>query len=229
MPRRLRLFFADVAAHIVQRGADRAVCFRSDTDRIFYLLHLRELSEKFGCTVHAYCLMTNHVHLLVTPTSEGGVQAMMKGLGQRYAQFFNRRYERTGPLWDGRYHSCIAESSYYVLACYRYIELNPVRAGMVSQPADYRWSSYRANADGAEDPLARPHTEFVALGNTSESRKSAYQMMFDQVMDAPLLESIRASTNGGYPLASYEFTQQLAAMGVKTRPNAPGPRPEIGV
>lgn len=154
---------------------------------------------------------------------------MMKGLGQRYAQFFNRKYERTGPLWDGRYHSCIAESSYYVLACYRYIELNPVRAGMVSRPADYHWSSYRANAEGAADQLARPHAEFVALGNTSESRKSAYQMMFDQVMDAPLLESIRASTNGGYPLASYEFTQRLAAVGVKIRPSAPGPRPEMGV
>lgn len=179
--------------------------------------------------MHAYCLMTNHVHLLVTPTREGGAQAMMKGLGQRYAQFFNRMYERTGPLWDGRYHSCIAESSYYVLACYRYIELNPVRAGMVNRPADYRWSSYRVNADGADDQLVRPHTEFTALGITSESRRGAYQMMFDQVMDAPLLESIRSSTNGGYPLASPGFTHRLAAMGVKVRPTAPGPRPGIGV
>jgi putative transposase len=229
MSRRLRVFFSDVAAHIVQRGADRGVCFRSDNDRILYLLHLRELSEKFGCVVHAYCLMTNHVHLLVTPTREGGAQAMMKGLGQHYAQFFNRVYQRTGPLWDGRYHSCIVESSYYVLACCRYIELNPVRAGMVNRPADYRWSSYRANADGADDRLVRPHTEFLALGNTSESRRSAYQAMFDQIMDAPLLESIRASTNGGYPLASAEFTLSLAAMGVKVSPTAPGPRPGIGV
>jgi putative transposase len=229
MSRRLRVFFADVAAHIVQRGADRAVCFRSDNDRILYLLHLRELSERFGCTVHAYCLMTNHVHLLVTPTREGSIQAMMKGLGQRYAQFFNRRYERTGPLWDGRYHSCIAESSYYVLACYRYIELNAVRAGMVNRAVEYRWSSYRANAEGAEDQVTRPHAEFLALGNTPESRKNAYQMMVERVMDAPLLESIRASTNGGYPLASHEFTQRLATMGVKVRPFAPGPRPGIGV
>jgi putative transposase len=229
MPRKLRLFFPDVAAHIVQRGVDRGVCFQSDNDRILYLLHLRELSERFGCTVHAYCLMTNHVHLLVTPASDGAVPGMMKGLGQRYAQYFNRKYERTGPLWDGRYHSCIVESAYYVLACYRYIELNPVRAGMIKRPAEYQWSSYRANAECVDDRLTRPHTEFLALGNTSESRRSAYQMMFDQVIDAPLLESIRASTNGGYPLASSGFARRLAAMGVKVRPAAPGPRPGIGV
>jgi putative transposase len=229
MPRKLRLFFADVAAHVIQRGADRGICFRSDNDRILYLFHLRELSERFGCTVHAYCLMTNHVHLLVTPAREGSVQAMMKSLGQRYAQYFNRRYGRTGPLWDGRYHSCITESAYYVLACYRYVELNPVRAGMVRQPAEYQWSSYGANAEGAADLLTRPHEEFLALGRTFESRRGAYQAMFAQELDLPLLESIRSSTNGGYPLASAGFAQRLEGMGVKLRPAAPGPRPGFGV
>jgi putative transposase len=225
MPRKLRLFFPDVAAHVVQRGVDRAVCFRSDNDRILYFLHLRELSEKFGCSVHAYCLMTNHVHLLVTPARDESVQAMMKGLGQRYAQYFNRKYERTGPLWDGRYHSCIAESAYYVLACYRYIELNPVRAGMVASPTGYQWSSYRANADGSDDQLTRPHAEYLALGRTAEASRDAYRAMFDKALDPPMLERIRSSTSGGYPLASPEFAQRLAGMGVKLKPSVPGPRP----
>jgi putative transposase len=226
MPRPLRLFLPNVAAHVIQRGVDKAVCFRRDNDYILYLLHLRELSAKFGCSVHAYCLMTNHVHLLVSPSSCEAGQSMMKELGQRYSQYFNRTYGRTGPLWDGRYRSCVAESAFYVLACYRYIELNPVRAGMVRDPAAYPWSSYRGNANGADDRLITPHVEFLALGGSAASRRDSYCRLFEQALDASLVEGIRSSTNGGYPLGSDTFKSEIAQrLGVKIRPSPPGPRP----
>jgi putative transposase len=225
MPRRPRLFLADVAAHVVQRGVDRSVCFRSDNDRILYLLHLQDRSAATGCAVHAYCLMTNHVHLLVTPSSTEGCQAMMKGLGQRYAQYFNRTYGRSGPLWDGRYYACVAESSFYVLACYRYIELNPVRAGLVARPNEYAWSSYRANAEGRNDRLTTPHPEYLALGLGTESRLRAYCRLFGQALDSSLIGDIRASTIGGYPLASDRFKAEIEARGAKLGPETPGPKP----
>jgi putative transposase len=153
MPRQPRYMAPGVAAHIVQRGHNRAVCFRRDSDYLLYLLHLRELSEKHGCHVHAYCLMTNHVHILLTPATSDACTLLMRDLGQRYVQHFNRRYGRTGTLWEGRFRSFIAETARYVLACYRYIELNPVDAGMVNDPATYPWSSYGANTGTRVDSL----------------------------------------------------------------------------
>jgi putative transposase len=225
MARQLRLFLPGVAAHVIQRGVNRGACFRHEGDYLLYLLHLRELSAKVECAIHAYCLMTNHVHLLLTPSSDQGCQGMMKDLGQRYSQYFNRTYGRSGPLWDGRYRSCLAQSALYVLACYRYIELNPVRAGMVAHPAQYAWSSYRANAEGHDDRLATPHSEFLALGSEAGSRQHGYRMLFDQTLDPLLVESIRASTSGGYPLASEGFKANLAAAGCRLEPSPPGPKP----
>ena len=134
MPRRLRISVSDVAMHIIQRGNNRNACFFRDGDYLYYLVQLRNLAKAIGCSVHAYCLMTNHVHLLLTPHSAQASTMLMKHLGQRHAQYINRTYERTGSLWDGRFRSCLTESRRYVLACYRYIELNPVRAGMVAAP-----------------------------------------------------------------------------------------------
>lgn len=145
MPRQPRLILPEVAVHIIQRGNNRGACFHADSDYLVYLLHLRELSSKFDCSVHAYCLMPNHVHLLLTPGSPDSCTGLMRDLGQRYVQYFNRRHRRSGTLWEGRFRSCVAESARYVLACYRYIELNPVRAGLVSDPRAYPWSSFRAN------------------------------------------------------------------------------------
>jgi len=226
MPRPLRLFLPGVATHLIQRGGNRSPCFRRESDYVVYLLHLRDLSLKLGCAVHAYCLMTNHVHLLISPgTAEAG-KALMKDLGQRYAQYFNRTYRRTGPLWDGRYRSCVAESARYVIACYRYIELNPVRAGIVDHPAQYRWSSYRANAEGQDDGLASPHAEFLGLGLDLETRRRTYRALFGDALETSLIEGIRTATNGGYPLASDAFKAQIAAaFGCKIAPSPPGPRP----
>src|SRR5262245_8472477 len=164
MARRIRLVYPGVALHVIQRGVDRAACFRAEVDYLVYLANLRNLSAKHGCALHAYCLMTNHVHLLVTPSREDSCTATMRDLGQRYVPYFNSRYGRTGTLWEGRFRSCIAESARYVLACYRYIELNPVRARMVTNPAAYFWSSYAANSGACPDPHIAPHPELAALG-----------------------------------------------------------------
>jgi len=222
----------DVAVHLIQRGSNRTACFRGDSDYVLYLMHLKELSRRFACSVHAYCLMTNHVHLLITPPSAEAGSALMKKLGQRHAQYFNRVYGRTGPLWDGRYRSCVAESARYVLACYRYIELNPVRAGMVTQPGAYRWSSFRANAEGRDDGILRPHSEFLSLGANEESRRRAYASLFADAMEPALIEAIRTATNGGYPLGSEEFKTRFGSLyGGRTAPSPPGPKKsaKIGV
>jgi putative transposase len=202
MPRPLRYLLPDVAVHLTQRGVNRANCFQRESDYLFYLLHLRELASKLGCAVHAYCLMTNHVHLLLTAPSADSCKTLMKQLAQRYAQHFNRAYVRSGPLWDGRYHSSIAATARYVLATYRYIELNPVDAGMVSHPARYTWSSYRANALGEDDRIVKPHAEFVALGLDIRAQREAYAGLFETRLDPKIVEAIRAATRGGYPMGS---------------------------
>jgi putative transposase len=225
MPRPLRLILPDVAVHIIQRGNNRAACFRQDSDCLVYLANLRRLSEKYHCAVHAYCLMTNHVHLLVTPAAAEACAGLMRDLGQRYVQYFNRRYDRSGTLWEGRFRSCIVESAHYVLGCYRYIELNPVRAGMVDHPTGYLWSSYAINSGMRSDPFVSAHSEFVALSADLKSRHAAYRGLFEQHFDTDLLEAIRDAINGGYPLASESFKSTvLAPLGWKTEPGKPGPR-----
>ena len=215
-----------VATHLIQRGSNRSACFRRESDYLLYLLQLRDLSRRLECAVHAYCLMTNHVHLLISPPSAEAGTALMKEIGQRHAQYFNRAYGRTGPLWDGRYRSCVAESARYVLACYRYIELNPVRAGMVEHPAQYAWSSYRANAEGRDEGLVSPHAEFLALGADPQNRCKAYAALLDEAMEPSLIEGIRTATNGGYPLGSDAFKAQIGAtFGCRTSPSPPGPKP----
>jgi len=225
MARRLRLIFPGVAVHIIQRGVNRVACFRADADYLVYLSQLRQLSAKHDCAVHAYCLMTNHVHLLLTPSTAESCTAFMRDLGRRYVPYFNRRHKRTGTLWEGRFRSCIAESARYVLACYRYIELNPVRAGMVNHPARYSWSSHAVNSGARCDPLLSPHAEFLALALERTKRCAAYRALFETQIDQPLLETIRDATNGGYPLVSDKFRDAaIAPLGWKTAPSKPGPR-----
>ena len=224
MPRSLRLILPGVAVHIIQRGNNRAACFRSDGDYLVYLAHLRQLSDKYDCAVHAYCLMTNHVHLLLTPSADGACAGLMRDLGQRYVQYFNRQHERTGTLWEGRFRSCVAESAHYVLGCYRYIELNPVRAGMVDHPSGYLWSSFAVNGGRRSDPLITPHAEFEALAADADERYPAYRRLFDTGLDPVLVLGIRNATNAGYPLASDVFKANvLAPLGWKMEPTKPGP------
>lgn len=229
MARRIRLVYPSVALHVIQRGVNRAACFHAEADYLVYLSNLRTLSAKHGCALHAYCLMTNHVHLLVTPSREDSCTATMRDLGQRYVPYFNSRYGRTGTLWEGRFRSCIAESAHYVLACYRYIELNPVRARMVASPAAYAWSSYAVNSGAYSDPHIAPHPEFAALGPEGDARYRAYRGLFEEEMDEPLLAAIRDATNTGYPLVSDAFKARvLQPLGWKTEPAKRGPHPICG-
>jgi putative transposase len=226
MPRQSRFVVAGVAAHITQRGHNGADCFARDSDYLIYLLHLRELGEKHGCAVHAYCLMTNHVHLLLTPSTEKGCANLMRDLGQRYVQYFNRRYGRIGTLWQGRYWANVVESSRYVLGCYQYIERNPVDAHMVRAPQDYRWSSAAANTGQRADGLITAHAEYMALGHDDAARHASYSPMLQEPVEPELVRQIRESRDTGYPLANDAFKTALAArLGRKTEPGRPG-RPE---
>jgi putative transposase len=225
MARRLRYILPGVALHIVQRGVDRAMCFRGDADYLVYLSHLRQLSLKHGCAVHAYCLMTNHVHLLLTPDSAESCIWLMRDLGRRYVPYFNRRHQRTGTLWEGRFRSCIVESARYVLACYRYIELNPVRAGMVGEAAAYLWSSHAANSGARHDASLSPHAELEALSAKPQNRAAQYRALFADLMDESSLQAIRDATNSGYPLVSERFKDRvIAPLGWKITRGKPGPR-----
>ena len=178
MPRRPRITLPGVPLHLIQRGNNRQACFYADDDYRVYLDWLEEYAEVSGCAIHSYVLMTNHVHLLVTPKTSQSVGELMKRLGQRYVQYVNRTYRRSGTLWEGRFRSCLTQEEDYVLGCYRYIELNPVRATMVAHPAEYPWSSYRANAQGEASSLVTPHAIYSTLASTDNARKEAYRELF---------------------------------------------------
>jgi putative transposase len=228
MARHPRLILPGVALHVIQRGNNRNACFKEDSDYLTYLAHLRHLSGKYECEVHAYCLMTNHVHLLLTPSHADACALLMRDLGRSYVPYFNRRHDRTGTLWEGRFRSCLVESARYVLACYRYIELNPVRAGMTAGPGTYPWSSHSANTAIAADALVKPHCEFLALGIEHQSRCAAYRQLFEHSFETSLLRTIRDATNSGYPLASDAFKSNvLAPAGSRTERGKPGPRVEV--
>ena len=212
MPRRARLTIPGIPWHIIQRGNNRTACFYAEEDYRRYLDTLKEQAEKFGCAVHAYVLMTNHVHLLLTPEREDSAGLMMKHLGQRYVQYVNRHYRRSGTLWEGRFKSCLTQSENYVLTCYRYIELNPVRAGIVQHPRDYPWSSYRANADSRSDPLITPHPEYLRLGGNDRDRHDAYRQLFAAHLDPTQIAEIRKATNGNYALGNRRFKEEIGQM-----------------
>ena len=212
MPRRARLAVEGIPWHIIQRGNNRTACFYCADDYLRYLKDLAEQAAKYGCDIHAYCLMTNHVHLLITPMRQDGAGLMMKHLGQRYVQYINRTYRRSGTLWEGRFKSCLAQSDHYVLACYRYIELNPVRAGMVEHPADYPWSSYPFNGQGMANALLSQHPLYRALGQSNGERCRRYRELFQAHLEPELIDKIRQATNGNYVLGDARFNAEIEAM-----------------
>ena len=175
MPRHARVRIAKCPWHVIQRGVNRSPCFLDDADRRLYLNLLRAYSRRHACAVHAYVLMTNHVHLLVSPEDEDGLSKMMKALGERYVPYFNRLHGRTGTLWEGRFRSSVVQSERYLMICQRYIELNPVRAGIVARAGDLPWSSYAANAMGVPSDLVTPHELYLRLGPDRYERAKAYR------------------------------------------------------
>jgi putative transposase len=209
MPRKARLRAPGLPLHVIQRGNNRTECFRTPADHAMYLRLLSEARERESCVIHAYVLMSNHVHLLVTAASRDGVSRLMKRVGQAYVPYFNRTYGRTGTLWEGRFRSSIVDSDRYLLACYRYIELNPVRAGMVERPGEYRWSSYGANALGRKDDLVTPHAVYLSLASSFEARLASYRNLCGTDLTDDELNDIRAAANGGFALGSREFVQRL--------------------
>ena len=227
MPRRSRLVLAGIPVHVIQRGNNRQPCFFRDEDRAFYLFHLGRLLARSDCVLHAYCLMTNHVHLLLTPKGPDGCARLMKQVGQLHTQYINRTYERTGTLWEGRFRSCLVQSETYVLACYRYIEANPIRAGLTERPADYPWSSYRANAEGATSVLVSPHDEYLRLGSNDPQRKGAYRELFAGELSNARLGEIRSATNGNFALGDETFRVGISkALGRRVERGKPGRPPD---
>ena len=223
MPRRPRIALPHVPVHIIQRGNNRSACFFADEDYLVYLYWLRDYAKLTGCRIHAYVLMTNHVHLLLTARESQGPGALMKALGQRYVQYVNRTYQRSGTLWEGRFRSCLAQDEGYLLGCMRYIELNPVRAGMVAHPAEYRWSSYRANAQGEASALLSGHPVYLGLGPDAAQREAAYRELFRYQLDPGLVDSIRRATNGNYALGDARFAEQISkALGRRVVPGQAG-------
>jgi len=200
MPRPRRVISPSIPLHLIQRGNNRAPCFQVQNDYLIYLDMLRECAFDAGCALHAYVLMSNHVHLLLSPDTADSASTMMQRLGQRYVQYFNRRHVRTGTLWEGRFRSSPILDERYFLICQRYIELNPVRANMVDTPADYPWSSYRTNAFGQESPLITPHPVYASLGRTLEIRRAAYRHLFSEVLSEELLDAVRRAGNSNRPL-----------------------------
>lgn len=223
MPRRARIALPGVPLHIIQRGNNRQACFFSDDDYRFYLDQLSRCAQRAHCAIHAYMLMTNHVHLLLTPQEAESAGLLMKLLGQRYVQHVNRCYRRSGTLWEGRFRSCIVQDDAYLLGCLRYIELNPVRAGMVAHPADYPWSSYRANAQGEPDGLIQAHPIHTALGRQAQERQKAYRELFRHEIEPGLVDEIRRATNGNFALGSKRFADEVtAALGRRAGPGVSG-------
>ncbi|RPI45392.1 MAG: transposase [Betaproteobacteria bacterium] len=227
MPRRLRIALPNVPMHIIQRGNNRSCCFYAAKDYDLYLRTLAELAGRFACHIHAYVLMTNHVHLLLTPESREASSLLMKHLGQRYSQYLNRIYGRTGTLWEGRFRSCLIQEDSYLLRCYRYIELNPVRASMVNHPREYVWSSYGCNAEGAPSSIVSPHACYRQLGETDDARRAAYRAFFLTALDPCALDEIRRATNGNFALGSERFRRETenalgrrASLGKAGRPRA---------
>jgi putative transposase len=195
--------------HVIQRGVNRSHCFADDLDRQRYVGWLKDHAEQNRCAIHAYVLMTNHVHLLVTPATEDGLSRTMKAIGERYVRHFNRRHGRTGTLWEGRFRSNVVQSERYLLTCQMYIELNPVRADMTRHPAEYAWSSYRENAGVLATGLVTPHELYLRLGKDPQQRAAAYQALFRLQHSNTELAAIRDAVNGGFALADKAFVDAL--------------------
>jgi len=205
MPRKPRFYVIGVPVHVVQRGNNRDPIFFDDSDYRAYLSWLKEAAERYQCEIHAYVLMTNHVHILATPKEKESISRMMQYVGRRYVPYINHTYGRSGTLWEGRYKGSLVQDEIYLLTCMRYIELNPVRANMVKTAAAYRWSSYSCNASGRKDDLITAHRLYLGLGKDDPSRRIAYKALFRHHMEEETVGAIRSAWQTGTPLGNERF------------------------
>jgi putative transposase len=225
MGRKPRFTLPGHTQHIIQRGLDRQACFFTPADCRLYLELLQEAAARYECHVHAYILMTNHVHLLATPQQSSGISFMMQRLAQRYVRTINRICHRTGTLWEGRYKAGLIDAESYLLACMRYIELNPLRVQMVAHPADYAWSSYPHNAAGKTDPVIISHPLYRQLGQDQATRCHAYRALFSAHIAPDQLHAIRHTVNQELVLGSGAFKQQVENMLNRQTEEKPRGRP----
>jgi putative transposase len=225
MPRRPRIHLPGLPLHIVHRGHNRDACFFAEEDFQAYRHWLGEALKESGAALHAYVLMTNHVHLLITPQQPEDVSRIIISLGRRYVQYINKTYHRTGTLWDSRYKSSLVQEDHYLLLCQRYIELNPVRADMVNDPAHYRWSSYRANGLGQGDPLITLHSVYSSLGADEAAKLIAYRALFRHELDDEAIADIRLALNQGQPFGNGRFLDTIERMTGQRREVKPRGRP----
>ena len=209
MARLPRLTLAGYPHHVIQRGNDRQAIVRDDQDRQRLLDLWFEHARTFKVAIHAWVIMDNHFHLLATPETQEGLPQMMQAVGRAYVRYFNLRHQRTGTLWEGRYRSNLIESERYLLACMVYIDLNPVRAGMVAQPEDFRWSSHRHCIGLASDKLVTPHALFWALGNTPFAREAAYAELVRQGLAQRDKDDLTRTALSGWALGSEGFVTSL--------------------
>lgn len=209
MARLPRLTVPGYPHHLIQRGNNRQTVFTDPTDYRRFLEYLGECAPRYGVAIHAYVLMSNHFHLLATPEDEHGLPSMMQSLGRRYVRIFNDRHKRSGTLWEGRYKATVIDSERYLIACMAYVELNPVRAGMVLHAADYPWSSYAHQAGIRHDPLITPHSLYWALGNTPFSREAAYRQVVESGMSKEQVDDLTQATLKGWALGGEDFALDL--------------------
>lgn len=228
MARLTRLCPLGIPQHVAQRGNNRQPCFASDEDMAAYAHWLAEAAIRYGVDIHAWVFMTNHIHLLATPRNDFAVSKMMQFVGRHYVRYFNHTYQRTGTLWEGRFKSCLVQEDEYLFYCYRYIELNPVRANMVSHLSLYVWSSYRSNGMGVNSQLRTPHPQYVALGKTDEERASRYRSLFDAHLDGDIAKEISKTTQQGLVLGNDVFKDAVEHLvGRRVRAVKPGPKIKI--
>jgi putative transposase len=196
-------------AHVTVRGNNRDDTYHCEGDRLYFLRCLQEAASANSVAVHAYVLMSNHVHILGTPQREGAFGRAIQNVGRRYVAYFNERHDRTGTLWEGRFRSTVVEADAYLFACHRYIDLNPVRAGIVPSPKEYRWSSHNFYARGEANPVLTPHPLVQSLGLSAPSRQRAYAALFEEAMDSELLDRIRFATRKSWALGTDAYCRTL--------------------
>ena len=209
MPRQARFCPAGYPVHLLQRGNNRQAIFTCNADLAAYAHWLSLGAEKFGVSIHGWVFMTNHVHLLATPRRDESLSQLMQFLGRLYVRHFNYRYARTGTLFEGRFKTSIVQEDQYLLTCLRYIELNPVRAGMVKDPGDYRWSSFRAHAHGVKARLWSPHSLYLGIGKSCEQRQKAWRSLVCERLNAEVVAKVRHCANTGLVLGTESFREQV--------------------
>lgn len=228
MPRLPRYFLPDTPQHLIQRGNNRISMFLGPSDFAFYKTCLREAATRHRVAIHAYVLMTNHVHLVTTPSEAPSLPRMMQSIGRVYVKYFNATYQRTGTLLEGRYKAAVIQTDEYLLACMRYVELNPVRAGMVVAAGDYGHSSYAANAAGARDEIITSHAVYQALGRSPAERWDVYRAMFDAPLGNVALNRIRDATQHAWAVGGDAFVDRVTQAGRRAARALPGRPVRVG-